>query len=148
MNTRPGQCAPQRGASAEPVDAETISQTICRALRLGTAPLDPAVLVGLDEELRGHIGLLFPEVRDAAGRMWRGSTEWHDELCASTASNGRSSKASVTRLWQHTSRFSSSPAIVGGCLTSTSRTPDDGAGPHAARIRLRPVRHPLAGSTR
>lgn len=80
MNTRPGQCAPQRGASAEPVDAETISQTICRALRLGTAPLDPAVLVGLDEELRGHIGLLFPEVRDAAGRMWRGSTEWHRRI--------------------------------------------------------------------
>lgn len=80
MNAPSGQWASQRGASAEPLDAETIGETICRALCLGTAPFDSAVLVGLEEELRGHIGLLFPEVRDAAGRIWRGSTEWHRRI--------------------------------------------------------------------
>ncbi|MFH8573797.1 DUF6415 family natural product biosynthesis protein [Streptomyces sp. NPDC017993] len=63
-----------------PIDVVTIDETISRALRVNVGRLDLVQLGELEEELRGHIGLLLPEARDAAGRIWRGSPEWHRRI--------------------------------------------------------------------
>ncbi|QRX91169.1 DUF6415 family natural product biosynthesis protein [Streptomyces noursei] len=60
-----------------PVDAETITTTIRRALRLGFGRPAPGALTHLEEELSGHIALLLPEVRESARRLWPSSIEAH-----------------------------------------------------------------------
>ncbi|MFF4602718.1 DUF6415 family natural product biosynthesis protein [Streptomyces sp. NPDC001339] len=60
-----------------PIDRETISTTIQRALRVGSGRPAPGVLRDLEEELRGHIGLLLLEVRKPARYPEAGSIEEH-----------------------------------------------------------------------
>ncbi|MYT30917.1 MULTISPECIES: DUF6415 family natural product biosynthesis protein [unclassified Streptomyces] len=68
--------AGSRGESL-PVDVELISATIQRALRLGSGRPDPDALTELEEELRGHVALLLPEVRESARSLWPNSIEAH-----------------------------------------------------------------------
>ncbi|MFF2807675.1 DUF6415 family natural product biosynthesis protein [Streptomyces sp. NPDC058000] len=60
-----------------PVDVETMSTTIRRALRLGFGRPAPATLNDLEQELRGHIALLLPEVRESARQLRPSSIEAH-----------------------------------------------------------------------
>ncbi|MGV4923683.1 hypothetical protein K2224_01385 [Streptomyces sp. BHT-5-2] len=60
-----------------PIDSETISETIQRALRVGSGRPAPGILTELEEELRGHIALLLPEVRKQARHPGTGSIEEH-----------------------------------------------------------------------
>jgi hypothetical protein len=63
--------------NALPIDVATIAATINRALRENAGRLDLSGLAEREEVLRGHIDLLLPEARDARGRLWHGSIEWH-----------------------------------------------------------------------
>lgn len=54
--------AEQRLAPTLPIDAETISATIRRALSLGAARPELDELAAAQEDLRGHIALLLPLV--------------------------------------------------------------------------------------
>jgi hypothetical protein len=63
-----------------PLDVVTVDATISRALRVNAGRLDLVQLGELEEDLRGHICLLLPEAREAAGHLWRGSTEWHRRI--------------------------------------------------------------------
>lgn len=65
------------GHESLPVDVEAISATIRRALCLGSGRPDPDALIELEEELRGHIALLLPEVRGSARKLWPNSIEAH-----------------------------------------------------------------------
>ncbi|MGW8552690.1 DUF6415 family natural product biosynthesis protein [Streptomyces tubercidicus] len=56
-----------------PIDAETISETIRRALCLGAARPEPDELTVVQEELRRHTALLLPLVRAAEARLPRDS---------------------------------------------------------------------------
>ncbi|WP_407555455.1 DUF6415 family natural product biosynthesis protein [Streptomyces sp. Pv4-95] len=60
-----------------PIDAETIGETIRRALGMGAAPLDAEAMAEVEEVLSGHIGLLLPEVRKAAEQLPPSSAEAH-----------------------------------------------------------------------
>ncbi|WP_158795002.1 DUF6415 family natural product biosynthesis protein [Streptomyces sp. NRRL S-337] len=62
---------------ALPIDAETISATISRALRLGSGRPDLGALAELEEELRGHVAALLPVARASAQRLWPSSIEAH-----------------------------------------------------------------------
>ncbi|MFF8901652.1 DUF6415 family natural product biosynthesis protein [Streptomyces lydicus] len=62
---------------ALPIDAETISATISRALRLGSGPLNLDAMGEAAGALRGHVALLLPLARKSAGRLWAGSIEAH-----------------------------------------------------------------------
>ncbi|MFI1736564.1 DUF6415 family natural product biosynthesis protein [Streptomyces sioyaensis] len=65
------------GHESLPVDVEAISATIRRALCLGSGRPEPDALTELEEELRGHIALLLPEVRESARRLWPNSVDAH-----------------------------------------------------------------------
>ncbi|MFC9736595.1 DUF6415 family natural product biosynthesis protein [Streptomyces noursei] len=69
------------GADSEreslPVDVELISATVRRALRLGSGRPAPGTLTELEEELRGHMALLLPEIHESAKRLWPSSIEAH-----------------------------------------------------------------------
>ncbi len=60
-----------------PIDAETISMTIRRALRLGSGRPKLGELADVAEDLRGHVALLLVEAREAAGRRWPAGCEVH-----------------------------------------------------------------------
>lgn len=78
MDTERAQPTAGAGVADEPpIDVAAIDATISRALRVNAGRLDVKVLGDLEEELRGHIGLLLPEARAEAGRIWHGSIEWH-----------------------------------------------------------------------
>ncbi|MFE0378325.1 DUF6415 family natural product biosynthesis protein [Streptomyces inhibens] len=62
---------------ALPIDAETISATIRRALRSGSGRPDLGALAELEEDLSGHIALLLPEARQSARRLFHGNIEAH-----------------------------------------------------------------------
>ncbi|WP_435602874.1 DUF6415 family natural product biosynthesis protein [Streptomyces sp. bgisy130] len=70
---------PRSEASSEdsPIDRDTISATIQRALCLGSGRPEPDALIELEEELRGHIALLLPEIRESARQLWPDSIEAH-----------------------------------------------------------------------
>ncbi|MEV7466087.1 DUF6415 family natural product biosynthesis protein [Streptomyces kronopolitis] len=84
MTTPAGQRETHEFASAAPIDAVTIRETIRLARRLSASPLDHQAVAGLYEELRGHVHLLLPGTRDAAAAMWRGGTAWYQ--CAAQLS--------------------------------------------------------------
>ncbi|WP_432000106.1 DUF6415 family natural product biosynthesis protein [Streptomyces sioyaensis] len=65
------------GCEAPPVDVETISATIGRALCLGSGRPDSGVLTELEEELRGHVSLLLAEARKPVRHLWPSSIEAH-----------------------------------------------------------------------
>ncbi|MCZ1006121.1 DUF6415 family natural product biosynthesis protein [Streptomyces lydicus] len=78
MNTERAQWKAGAVARDEPpIDLDAIEATITRALRVNAGHLDVGVLRELEEELRGHVDLLLPEARTAAGCIWHGSIEWH-----------------------------------------------------------------------
>ncbi|WP_331759855.1 DUF6415 family natural product biosynthesis protein (plasmid) [Streptomyces sp. NBC_01525] len=51
-----------------PVDVETISDTVRRALRFGATRPGLTTLADLEERLRGHIAVLLPDAEAAAAR--------------------------------------------------------------------------------
>ncbi|WP_052230114.1 DUF6415 family natural product biosynthesis protein [Streptomyces sp. CT34] len=65
------------GRESLPVDVELISATIRHALRLVSGRPDTHALTELEEELRGHVALLLPEVRESARSLWPNSIEAH-----------------------------------------------------------------------
>ncbi|MEU9126458.1 DUF6415 family natural product biosynthesis protein [Streptomyces sp. NPDC048506] len=70
MNARAEQRTTIGPAPALPIDADTIGETIRRALWVGAGRPDLDTLAGLEEMLRGHIALLLPDAREAARRRW------------------------------------------------------------------------------
>ncbi|MEV5481843.1 MULTISPECIES: DUF6415 family natural product biosynthesis protein [Streptomyces] len=65
------------GREVPPVDVETISATIGRALCLGSGRTDSGVLTELEEELRGHVSLLLSEARKPVRQLWPSSIDVH-----------------------------------------------------------------------
>ncbi|MGD3105816.1 DUF6415 family natural product biosynthesis protein [Streptomyces sp. YGL11-2] len=64
--------------SADPgvrIDAETISETIREALRVGSGRPDLTTLAALEEVLRGHVALLLTEAREMARGRWPSGCE-------------------------------------------------------------------------
>ncbi|MFJ5677460.1 DUF6415 family natural product biosynthesis protein [Streptomyces sp. NPDC093097] len=51
-----------------PVDVETISETIRRALRFGSIRPSREELAATDEALRGHVAVLLADLHETAGR--------------------------------------------------------------------------------
>ncbi|MFI0218830.1 DUF6415 family natural product biosynthesis protein [Streptomyces lydicus] len=64
-------------AEDAPIDWETISATICSALRTGSGPIDLDKVTALAETLRGYIALLLIEAREAASPVKRATLEAH-----------------------------------------------------------------------
>ncbi|WP_198539981.1 DUF6415 family natural product biosynthesis protein, partial [Streptomyces sp. CT34] len=60
---------PGTPTAPDAIDADTISETIRRALRFGATRPARDVLAGADAVLRGHVGLLLDDVREAASRQ-------------------------------------------------------------------------------
>ncbi|MGW8398550.1 DUF6415 family natural product biosynthesis protein [Streptomyces lydicus] len=60
-----------------PIDADTTSETIRRALRAGSGPIDLDEMAALAETLQGHIALLLIEVRETTSQLGRGTLEAH-----------------------------------------------------------------------
>ncbi|GAB7032439.1 DUF6415 family natural product biosynthesis protein [Streptomyces sp. NPDC021749] len=75
MDTERVRLAASSVIGGDPVDVETISETIRRALRLGSGRPDRAELAAAQEELRGHIALLVPLARQEIRRLSRRGDE-------------------------------------------------------------------------
>lgn len=69
-----------RAGVSESIDVIAIQETIEAALGAGRRRLQVRTLVDLEAQLRGHITSLREPARKAAGRMWRGGTEWHRHI--------------------------------------------------------------------
>ncbi|MCW7987273.1 hypothetical protein XF35_18885 [Streptomyces platensis subsp. clarensis] len=62
------------------IDVVTIEETIALALGVCRGRPQVSTLVDLEAQLRGHIALLREPAREAADRMWHGSTKWHRHI--------------------------------------------------------------------
>ncbi|MFH8569577.1 DUF6415 family natural product biosynthesis protein [Streptomyces sp. NPDC017993] len=74
VNTR-AEGSTERFAPALRIDAETISETIHRALQFGLGRPELSEMTELEEELHGHIALLLAEARKPDRMQWQGSVE-------------------------------------------------------------------------
>ncbi|MEU9502951.1 DUF6415 family natural product biosynthesis protein [Streptomyces sp. NPDC048196] len=75
MDTEREQLAASAALGCDPFDVETISETIRRALRLGSGRPDPAELAAAQGELKGHLALLIPLARQEVRRLHRRGDE-------------------------------------------------------------------------
>lgn len=71
------QASTAASTDAELIDTATIRETIRLGLLLSAGPLDHGAMVGLHEDLRGHVALLLPGAREDADSLWRGDTAWY-----------------------------------------------------------------------
>ncbi|WP_329143403.1 DUF6415 family natural product biosynthesis protein [Streptomyces sp. NBC_01456] len=77
MTTQAGQREPRESTGVEPIDTDTIRETVRLGLLLSAGPLDRDAMTALHEALRGHVALLLPIARGDADRLWRGGTAWY-----------------------------------------------------------------------
>ncbi|MFI9029940.1 DUF6415 family natural product biosynthesis protein [Streptomyces sp. NPDC053560] len=72
-----GRTAVEQDVDSLPIDKERIRHTLMRVRNSRLQRADALTLAELEQMLRGHIGLLLLDVREAVDRLWRGSTDWN-----------------------------------------------------------------------